>query len=98
IRQPTVIGEIVAGILLGPSFLGLYFPEYSGFLFPKQSLSNLQFLSQIGLILFMFVVGMEIDLKILRNQAKDEVIISHARITFAFTLGVALAYFIYKDF
>ena len=68
IKQPTVIGEIVAGIFLGPSFIGSYFPEFSGFLFPKQSLSNLQFLSQIGLILFMFIVGMELDLKMLKNN------------------------------
>jgi Kef-type K+ transport system membrane component KefB len=98
IKQPTVIGEIAAGIFLGPSFIGMYFPEFSAFIFPKQSLSNLQFLSQIGLILFMFVVGMELDLKMLKNKAKDAVIISHASIIFPFTLGVGLAYYLYKDF
>lgn len=98
IKQPTVIGEIFAGIFLGPSFIGMYFPEFSGFIFPKQSLSNLQFLSQIGLILFMFVVGMELDLKILKNRAKDAVVISHASIIFPFTLGVGLAYFLYQAF
>ncbi len=64
IRQPAVIGEIIAGIFLGPSFVGYYFPEFSSFLFPDHSLGNLQFLSQIGLILFMFVIGMELDLSI----------------------------------
>ncbi len=98
IKQPTVIGEIVAGIFLGPSFIGHYFPEFSGFLFPKQSLSNLQFLSQIGLILFMFIVGMELDLKMLKNKAKDAVIISHASIIFPFTLGMGLAYYVYQTF
>jgi Kef-type K+ transport system membrane component KefB len=98
IRQPSVIGEIIAGIVLGPSFLGAYFPEFSHFLFPAQSLSNLQFLSQIGLILFMFVVGMELDLNLLRNKAKDAVVVSHASIIFPFTLGIALAYFIYNSF
>lgn len=98
IKQPTVIGEIVAGIFLGPSFIGSHFPEFSGFLFPKQSLSNLQFLSQIGLILFMFIVGMELDLKMLKNKAKDAVIISHASIIFPFTLGLGLAYYIYQTF
>ncbi len=97
IRQPTVIGEIVAGIFLGPSIVGMYFPEVSAFLFPKQSFGNLQFLSQIGLILFMFVIGMELDLKVLKNKAKDAVVISHASIIFPFTLGVGLAYFLYKD-
>lgn len=61
IGQPTVIGEIIAGIVLGPSLVGLYFPEFSAALFPIESLGNLQFLSQIGLILFMFVIGMELD-------------------------------------
>ena len=98
IGQPTVIGEIAAGILLGPSFIGRFFPEFSAALFPTQSLGNLQFLSQIGLILFMFVVGMELDLKILRNQAKEAVVISHASIVFPFALGLGLAYFIYENF
>lgn len=98
IRQPTVIGEIIAGIVLGPSFVGYYFPEFSGMLFPEQSLSNLQFLSQIGLILFMFIIGMELDLKMLQNKAKDAVIISHASIIFPFTLGMGLAYYIYQAY
>lgn len=97
IKQPTVIGEIAAGIVLGPSVVGTWFPEFSSFLFPEASLSNLQFLAQIGLILFMFVVGMELDIKVLKNRARDAVIISHASIVVPFTLGVGLAYFLYKS-
>ncbi|MCZ8284055.1 MAG: cation:proton antiporter, partial [Bacteroidia bacterium] len=97
IGQPSVIGEIIAGIVLGPSFVGMYFPEFSGFLFPKASLGNLQFLSQIGLILFMFVVGMELDLKVLKTKAHEAVVISHASIIFPFALGMGLAYFIYES-
>jgi len=63
--QPMVIGEILAGILLGPSLVGTQFPEISAFLFPSSSLGNLQFLSQIGLILFMFVIGVELDISVL---------------------------------
>ena len=96
--QPTVIGEMIAGIVLGPSLVGTFFPEYSGLLFPKESLGNLQILSQIGLILFMYVVGMELDLNVLKNKAKDAVIISHASIIIPFTLGLVLAYFIYEQF
>ncbi|MET0244995.1 MAG: cation:proton antiporter [Flavitalea sp.] len=96
--QPTVIGEIIAGIVLGPSFLGMYMPEYSAFLFPKQSLPNLQFLSQIGLILFMFVIGMELDLNVLKSKAKDAIVVSHASIIFPFTLGIGLSYFMYVHF
>lgn len=97
IGQPSVIGEIVAGIVLGPSLMGYYFPEFSAFLFPVSSLPNLEVMSQIGLILFMFVVGMELDLKLLKNQAQEAVVISHASIIVPFVLGLGLAYFIYVD-
>lgn len=98
IGQPSVIGEIIAGIVLGPSLLGLYFPEFSIALFPIESLGNLQFLSQIGLILFMFVIGMELDLKVLQNRAKEAIVISHASIVIPFALGIGLAYFVYYKF
>lgn len=98
IGQPSVIGEIIAGIALGPSFVGMYFPEISSLIFPVDSLGNLQFLSQIGLILFMFVIGMELDLNVLKSKANDAVIISHASIIFPFALGMALAYYTYSAF
>jgi Kef-type K+ transport system membrane component KefB len=98
IGQPSVVGEIVAGIVLGPSLVGLYWPEFSAALFPSQSLGNLQFLSQIGLILFMYVVGMELDLNVLRSRAHEAVVISHASIIVPFALGMGLSYFIYQSF
>lgn len=98
INQPVVIGEIVAGIVLGPSLIGRYFPGISASLFPANSLSNLQFLSQVGLILFMFVVGMELDLKVLRNKAHEAVVVSHASIIIPFALGMGLAFFTYRTF
>ena len=98
IGQPSVIGEIIAGIVLGPSLLGMYFPEFSAALFPLESLGNLKFLSQIGLILFMFVIGMELDLKVLKNKANEAVVISHASIVIPFALGIGLAYFVYNRF
>ncbi len=98
INQPVVIGEIVAGIVLGPSLIGRFFPEISASLFPANSLPNLQFLSQIGLILFMFVVGMELDLKVLRNKANEAVVVSHASIIIPFALGMGLAFFTYRTF
>jgi Kef-type K+ transport system membrane component KefB len=76
----------------------MYFPEVSAALFPPASLGNLQFLSQIGLILFMFIIGMELDLKVLRNQAHEAVVISHASIVIPFALGMGLAFFIYDSF
>lgn len=98
IGQPTVIGEIAAGILLGPSLIGMYYPAFNDFLFPEQSLGNLQFLSQIGLILFMFIVGMELDIKSLKTKARDAVVISSTSIIIPFALGMGLAYFIYHSF
>ena len=98
VRQPSVVGEVIAGIVLGPSLLGLYFPDLASSLFPVQSLPNLQLLSQIGLILFMFVIGMELDLKVLRNKAHDAVVVSHASIIVPFALGVGFAYFTYNTF
>ncbi|WP_348800002.1 cation:proton antiporter domain-containing protein [Flavobacterium adhaerens] len=98
IGQPTVIGEIIAGIALGPSLLGMYFPDFFQALFPENSLENLKFLSQIGLILFMFVIGMELDIKVLKNRAKEAIVISHASIVIPFALGIGLAYLVYNRF
>jgi Kef-type K+ transport system membrane component KefB len=98
IGQPAVIGEIVAGLILGPSLLGAYFPELTDFLFPASSLGTLSFISQLGLILFMFIIGMELDLKLIGKQAKGAVIISHASIVIPYALGMCLAYFIYRDY
>lgn len=98
IRQPSVIGEIVAGIVLGPSLLGLLFPAYSSFLFPKTSLPVLQLFSQLGLLFFMFVIGMELDLKLVKQKARAAVIISHASIIIPYALGMGLAYFIYREY
>lgn len=98
LKQPSVIGEIVGGILLGPSLLGWISPELQTWLFPKQSLAMLGVLSQIGLIFFMFIIGMELDLKILKTKARSAIIISHASIVFPFFLGMVLAYFLYEPF
>ncbi|NSL90024.1 cation:proton antiporter [Chitinophaga solisilvae] len=98
VRQPAVVGEIIAGVLLGPSLLGWLTPSVSAFLFPPDSLKTLQFLSQIGLAFFMFIVGMELDLSKIRNKAHDAVMISHASIIIPFFLGVWLAYYLYTDF
>lgn len=98
IGQPSVVGEIVAGICLGPSLFGMVLPATSTFVFPAEGFKNLQFLSQIGLAFFMFVVGMELDTHKMKNKAHDAVMISHASIIFPFFLGVCLAYYMYAQF
>jgi Kef-type K+ transport system membrane component KefB len=95
IHQPQVMGEMVAGILLGPSLLGWVAPGFSAALFPPSSLGFLSALSQIGLILFMFLVGLELDPKSLRGNGHAAVTISHVSITAPFLLGTALALFLY---
>ena len=76
----------------------MYFPDFFNTLFPEESLGNLEFLSLIGLILYMFVVGMELDFKVLKNKAQEAIVISHASIIIPFTLGVGLTFFIYESF
>jgi Kef-type K+ transport system membrane component KefB len=98
IGQPAVVGEIIAGIALGPSLLGFIAPGISGFLFPEASLGNLGLMSQIGLVLFMFVIGMELNLTILRQRAQAAIIISHSGILASFTLGMGLSYFLFSEF
>ena len=98
VGQPAVIGEMIAGIVLGPSLLGMFFPNALLFLFPPSSLGSLRLLSQIGVILFMFVVGMEMNTRQLRDRAHAAVIISHASIIAPFFLGLAVSLFIYRPF
>lgn len=98
IGQPGVIGEIVAGIVLGPSVLGFFFPDAFHFLFPASSLTNLELLSQVGLILFMFVIGMELDFSVLKNKINETLVISHAGILVPFFLGILSSYWIYEKY
>lgn len=95
IYQPQVIGEMVAGILLGPSLLGWVAPELSAYIFPPESLAPLYFLSQAGLLLFMFMVGLELDTQKLRGLGHTAVVISHTSIIVPFALGSLLALYLY---
>lgn len=95
IHQPQVIGEMVAGILLGPSLLGWAAPEISRLLFPASSLGYLNALSQVGLVLFMFLVGLSLNPKELHGHGHAAVLTSHASIVTPFCLGGALALFLY---
>lgn len=94
-RQPQVVGEMVAGILLGPSLLGWVAPNLSAALFPPESLSLLYALSQVGLLLFMFLVGLELDTKKLRQLGPVAIVVSHTSIVVPFVLGALLAFVLY---
>jgi Kef-type K+ transport system membrane component KefB/nucleotide-binding universal stress UspA family protein len=94
-KQPLVIGEIVAGIMLGPSLLGLIFPAAGAALFPAETLPYLEILSQIGLIFFMFLIGLELNPKYLKGQLDIAILVSHVSILVPFSLGSILALLLY---
>jgi Kef-type K+ transport system membrane component KefB len=91
IRQPKVMGEIVAGILLGPSLVGLVAPEVTTYLFPPEVTGVLEAMAQFGLIFFMFLIGMELDLGLVRGSGGAALLVAHASMVVPFSLGVALA-------
>src|SRR6185503_12343961 len=95
--QPPVMGEMVAGIVMGPSVLGLIYPQAVSFLFPASSMETLRQLSQIGVVLFMFIVGMELNVRQVREKGSAAVMISHASIILPFLMGTALSLFLYRD-
>jgi Kef-type K+ transport system membrane component KefB len=95
IRQPQVIGEMVAGILLGPSLLGWAAPSASAALFPPSSLGYLNALSQVGLIIFMFLVGLDLDPAKLKRDRHAAILTSHVSIVAPFSLAALLAIYLY---
>ena len=95
IHQPQVVGEMVAGILIGPSFLGWIAPGVSAFLFPPSSLGFLNALSQVGVLAFMFVIGLELNPSLLRGRGRTAIVTSHASIVLPFFLGSLVALYLY---
>ena len=95
LRQPPVIGEVVAGILLGPSFLGHIAPGVSGYLLPPAMGPFLNMIAQVGVLLYMFLVGLELDTSALRRSPHIVLAISHASILLPFLLGAVVALGIY---
>jgi len=96
--QPHVVGEMLAGILLGPSLLGLLAPGASSALFPPSSLEVLSALSEVGMVLYMFLVGMDLDADALRERRGAALLTSHVSIALPFSLGAALSLGLYDRF
>ncbi|HEX6765090.1 MAG TPA: cation:proton antiporter, partial [Polyangiaceae bacterium] len=97
VRQPPVIGEVIAGILLGPSLLGRVAPNAQAWLLPREIVPYLGVIAQVGVILFMFLVGLELDTRLLRKRSSATVAISHASIVVPFVLGSMLALWLYPE-
>ena len=97
VHQPQVMGEIVAGILLGPSLLGWLSPDISASLFPSDSLGPLNTLGQIGVILFIFLVGLKLDLANILARGRAVLVIAHASMAVPMILGIGLAIYLYPS-
>ena len=95
VHQPPVIGEIIAGIVLGPSLLGRLAPGVSAYVLPGSVAPFLNVIAQVGVILYMFLVGLELDPALLRKRGHATVAISHASILAPFLLGAVLALLLY---
>ena len=94
-HQPQVIGEMVAGIMLGPSLFGTAFPALHGWLFPREGVELLNVLSQFGVIFFLFLIGLELDPSCCASRGRAAVVISDSSIAVPFALGAALAVFMF---
>ncbi|KAK0552391.1 K(+)/H(+) antiporter [Tilletia horrida] len=96
IRQPTVIAEVITGILLGPSVMG-HIPGFTRNIFPTASLPNLNLMANVGLVLFLFTVGLEVDLAVIKKNVRASAYVGIAGISLPFGLGAAISVGIYND-
>ena len=97
IRQPRVIAEVIGGVLLGPSVMG-NIPNFSNSIFPTQSLPILTLTANLGLVFFLFLVGLEVDMSLMKRNARAAFFISTAGLLIPLGLGAALAVPLYHTF
>lgn len=95
--QSQVVSEMIAGVVMGPSLMGWLFPGFSAWLFPAESKPILFAVAQLGLVLYMFLVGVEFDLGLIRARVRSAASVSIAGILAPFALGGALAWFLAGD-
>jgi Kef-type K+ transport system membrane component KefB len=98
LNLPQVMGEVVAGILLGPSLLGWLAPELAALVLPVNIAPYLALISQVGVVLYMFLVGLELDTELLQERTRAAIAISHASIVLPFLSGAAIALWLYPRY
>src|SRR5439155_3992465 len=96
IQQPQVMGEMLAGILLGPSLFAWVLPGTYHAVFPAESIRYLTVLSQVGVVFFLFLVGLELDPALLRSRGRAAVVISAVSIAAPFILGMLLTIYLFR--
>lgn len=96
-RQPRVISEVISGVILGPSIMGRI-PNFSNTIFPKESLPFLTLTANIGLVLFLFLVGLETDTRVISRNAKYSVVVAAGGMILPFGLGTGVAALVYNEF
>jgi K+:H+ antiporter len=94
IGQPQVVAEMLAGVLIGPSLLGLFFPGLQASLFPKASMSIIYATSQVGLVLYMFLIGLEFQVDLIKQRLRSAATVSVAGILLPFALGGIISTFL----
>src|SRR5215813_956684 len=97
IGQPQVVGEMIAGVLMGPSLLGLVLPGLHSQIFPKSSMGVIYSVSQVGLVLYMFLVGVEFKPDLIKRRIRSAASVSVAGILTPFALGSLIALYLVKD-
>ena len=96
-RQPKVIAEVVGGVILGPTVMGRI-PNFSDSIFPKPSMSNLNLVANVGLILFLFLIGVEVDPQTMKKNGRNAALISLVGMILPFGLGAAVAVPLYHRY
>jgi Kef-type K+ transport system membrane component KefB len=97
VGQPQVVGEMIAGVVMGPSLFGWWFPDVQAALFPKSSVAILHGLSQLGLVIYMFLAGAEFNRGFIRRKIHSAASVSIAGITAPFVLASVLTFYLYKN-
>ena len=95
--QSQVVSEMIAGVVMGPSLMGWLLPDFSAYLFPPESKPILFAVCQVGLVLYMFLIGVEFDIELIRSRLRSAASISLAGILAPFALGALLAFYLAGD-